>query len=124
MPTRSMDNFSTPWVAARRGCNMEINSRLSLGKPATWLATCLTLGLWAVQASAGVTVRVTAQPVSDPIQVFVDVTDASGGPVGGLKASDFTILVDGTTISSPTFSLPASQDPNRHVSVVFALDMS
>src|SRR4029079_5521980 len=65
-----------------------------------------------------------AQPVSDPIDVFIDVTDTAGAPVGGLKATDFTVLVDGTTVASPTFSLPPSQDPNRHVSVVFAMDMS
>jgi len=103
---------------------MKVNSRLSRGRPAAWLGACLALALWSVQASAGLTVRVDAQPVTDPIDVFIDVTDTAGAPVGGLKATDFTVLVDGTTVASPTFSLPPSQDPNRHVSVVFAMDMS
>src|SRR4029079_14241535 len=96
-------------------------TRMSRRKPGAWLAA-LALTLWSVHASAGVALRFVAQPVSDPIQVFVDVTDASGGPVSGLQASAFTVFVDGTAVSSPSFSLPASQDPNRHVSVVFAMD--
>ena len=74
-------------------------------------------------AQAAVSVRVDARPVSEPIQVFVSVTDSSGGPVGGLTAADFTVAVDGTAVASPQFSLPPSQGASR-VSVVFALDMS
>jgi VWFA-related protein len=106
----------------KRVNNMDL-TRLTGRGLAAWLAA-LALALWSVHAGAGVTVRVDAQPVSDPIEVFVDVTDTAGAPVSGLQAADFTILVDGTAVSAPTFSLPASQDPNQRVSVVFAMDMS
>jgi VWFA-related protein len=84
----------------------------------------LALAFWTGPAHAAVAVRVEARPVSDPIQVFVHVTDANGRPVGGLKAADFTVLVDGATVASPTFTLPPSQDGSQRVSVVFAMDMS
>lgn len=74
-------------------------------------------------AQAAVSVRVDARPVAEPIQVFVEVTDSGGRPVGGLTAGDFTVSIDGTAVASPQFSLPPSQG-NSNVSVVFALDMS
>jgi VWFA-related protein len=77
----------------------------------------------AQQAGAAVAVRVDARPVSDPIEVSVSVTNASGGPVTGLTASDFQLSVDGTAVASPTFSLPPAQG-TRKVSVVFAMDFS
>lgn len=96
---------------------------ISLWKRASIGAT-LFAALWAAPAQSAVTVRVEARPVSDPIQVFVSVTNSSGQPVTGLRASDFTVLVDGNTVSNPTFSQPTSQDPNRRTSVVLAMDMS
>jgi VWFA-related protein len=74
-------------------------------------------------AQAAVSVRVDARPVAEPIQVFVEVTDSGGRPVGGLTAGDFTVSIDGTAVASPQFSLPPSQG-SSNVSVVFALDMS
>jgi VWFA-related protein len=76
------------------------------------------------QAGAAVALRVDARPVSEPIEVSVSVTDASGGPVTGLTASDFQLAVDGVAVASPTFSLPPAQDGTRKVSVVFAMDFS
>jgi VWFA-related protein len=87
------------------------------------LAAAAVLAFGSFDASAAVALRVDAQPVSDPIQVFVNVTNSSGGPVSGLTASDFTVLVDGTEVRSPTFSLPPSAG-GGNVSVVFAMDMS
>jgi len=75
-------------------------------------------------AHAAVNMRVEARPVTSPIQAFVTVTDADGRPVSGLSASDFTVLVDGAVVSSPSFSLPPTQDVNQRVSVVFAMDYS
>ena len=97
--------------------------RISGWRPALLVAS-LFVGLWSTQASAAVAVRVDADPVAEPISVFVEVTDAAGGPVSTLTAADFTLLVDGTAVSSPTFSIPPSEDPDQRVSVVFAMDMS
>jgi VWFA-related protein len=77
-------------------------------------------------ARAAVDLRVEAIPISAPIQAFVTVTDANGDPVGGLDVNDFTVILDGTTITIPPvdFTLPPAQDPNQRVSVVFAMDYS
>lgn len=88
------------------------------------LAVAVAFGFWAGPAHADVAVRVDAMPVAEPIQVFVNVTDSGGQPVSGLTASSFTVRVDGTAVSSPTFTLPPSQDDSQRVSVVFAMDMS
>jgi Ca-activated chloride channel homolog len=73
---------------------------------------------------AEVTVRVEARPISDPINVFVTVTNGGGNPVGGLTADDFTVLVDGVPVISPMFGLSPIQDADQQVSVVFAMDYS
>ena len=73
-----------------------------------------------------VDVRVESRPISNPIEVYVTVTDANGQPVGGLAASDFTVTLDGNpiTFQPSDFSLPPAQNPSRRVSVVFAMDFS
>ncbi len=91
-----------------------------------WLPALLLLAaaLFAGPARAGVALRVEATPISDPIQAFVTVTDATGAPVGGLGASDFTVTLDGTAVRQPGFTLPPTQDPSQKVSVVFVMDYS
>jgi VWFA-related protein len=95
---------------------------MSLRRRASVVAT-LACALWSFDATAEVTLRVDAQPVADPIQVWVSVTNSSGAPVTGLQATDFTVSVDGTQVDSPTFSLPPSGGGGK-VSVVLAMDMS
>jgi Ca-activated chloride channel family protein len=75
-------------------------------------------------AAADVDLRVEGRPPSDPIQVFVRVTDSQGAPVTGLTAADFTVLIDGVEfpLQQSNLTLPPSEDPNQHVSVVFAMD--
>ena len=100
----------------------------------TWIAdlianpvrAALIFFIGIVPAWADVEVRVEARPVSDPVQIFVKVTDANGNPVPGLTANDFTIREDGTALITADldFTLPPSLDPNQHVSVVFAMDYS
>jgi VWFA-related protein len=101
-----------------------MNTTWNLRRRGATIFASLAVALWASHATAAVSVRVEAQPVADPIRVSVSVTDSSGAPVTGLAASDFTLQVDGTTVPSPSFSLPPSQDGSRRVSVVFAMDMS
>ena len=100
---------------------MEVKT-MSLRRRASVVAA-MGLALWSAGSSAAVTLRVDAQPVAEPIQVFVNVTSSSGAPVTGLQASDFTVRVDGTTVASPTFSLPPASGGGK-VSVVLAMDMS
>ena len=100
---------------------MEVKT-MSLRRRASVVAA-MGLALWSAGSSAAVTLRVDAQPVAEPIQVFVNVTSSSGAPVTGLQAGDFTVRVDGTTVASPTFSLPPASGGGK-VSVVLAMDMS
>jgi VWFA-related protein len=97
--------------------------RMSLWKRVLLAAPLICAFGHTQQVDAAVSVRVDARPVSDPIEVSVSVTDASGGPVVGLTASDFQLSVDGVAVASPTFSLPPAQG-TRKVSVVFAMDFS
>jgi len=91
-----------------------------------WLPALLLLAaaLFTGSARAGVDLRVEAKPISDPIQAFVTVTDATGARVGGLGANDFTVTLDGVTIQQPGFTLPPTQDSSQKVSVVFVMDYS
>ena len=100
---------------------MEVKT-MSLRRRASVVAA-MGLALWSAGSSAAVTLRVDAQPVAEPIQVFVNVTSSTGAPVTGLQAGDFTVRVDGTTVASPTFSLPPASGGGK-VSVVLAMDMS
>lgn len=93
-----------------------------------WLPVLLLLGaaFFAGPARADVDLRVEAIPISAPIQAFVTVTDATGAPVPGLVATDFTVTLDGVVVplADVTFTLPPAQDPNQKVSVVFVMDYS
>ena len=75
-------------------------------------------------ALAHVNLRVEARPATDPIQTYVRVTDANGDPVTGLMSASFTLSVDGVDVplQSNNLTLPSSEDPNQHVSVVFVMD--
>lgn len=106
-------------------------SKSSIATQALLRWSLLVIGLVAllfvqsVRADVAIRVQAQAQPVTDPIQAFVTVTDASGNPVGGLDAADFTVKLDTKVLSSPTFSLPpAAPGSTQHVSIVFAMDYS
>jgi Ca-activated chloride channel homolog len=88
------------------------------------LATFVMLAIVSAPVFAEVKLRVEARPVTDPINVFVTVTNGNGAPVGGLTSADFTVLVDGVQVVSPTFSLSPIQDSEQRVSIVFAMDYS
>lgn len=96
--------------------------RTRLSAPGLLLATVLA----ATPAWADVDLRVEGQPISDPIQAFITVTDANGDPVPGLTAADFTVTLDGVpvVIQPSDLTLPPAQDPNQKVSVIFAMDFS
>jgi VWFA-related protein len=100
---------------------MEVTT-MSLRRRASVVAA-MVVALWSAESGAEVALRVDAQPVEDPIQVFVNVTSSTGAPVTGLQAGDFTVRVDGTQVASPTFSVPPSSG-GGNVSVVLAMDMS
>jgi VWFA-related protein len=83
------------------------------------------MAMWTGPASAAVDVTVGhITPETDPLEVSVVVTAAgTNNPISDLAAGDFTLTVDGTTISNPTFTQPPANSTNK-VSVVFAMDMS
>ncbi len=106
------------------------SSKSPLAMQALMRWSLLIVGLVALlfvqSVRADVALRVQAQPIADPIQAFVTVTDTNGNPVPGLTAADFTVKLDGTTLASPpAFSLPpAASGSTQHVSIVFAMDYS
>jgi VWFA-related protein len=101
-------------------------------QPRHWLTTLLGLTaifiafFFAGRAQAGIDLRIEARPIGDPIEVFIEVTEANGDPVSGLSASDFTVTLDGTPLSfgPGDLSLPPSQDADSKVSVIFVMDYS
>ncbi len=97
----------------------------SVARLASLPALLAILASVAAPARAEVDVRVEARPATAPIQAFISVT-ANGNPVGGLQAGDFTVTIDGDPVTIPpeNFTLPPTQDPNQHVSVVFTMDYS
>ncbi len=85
--------------------------------------------LFVQSARADVALRVQAQPIADPIQAFVTVTNASGNPVSSLGPADFTMLVGPkggalTIVTPQAVSQPPAQDTSQQASVVFAMDFS
>lgn len=95
-------------------------SRLS----APWLLVAALIA--AVPAWADAELRVEVQPITDPIQAFVTVTDEGGDPVAGLTAADFGVTLDGVpvVIQPSDLTLPPAQDPNQKISVIFVMDFS
>lgn len=99
-----------------------------IGRLATWLRT-LALSVAAASfiapAAAEIELRVQSRPVTDPIKVFVHVTDQNGVPVGNLAAADFGMAIDA---QAPTNAFQFTQspfnDPAQRLSVVFAIDYS
>jgi len=102
--------------------------RARAGQFATWLTALVLLAaaFFAGPASAAVDLRVESRPIGNPIEAYVTVTDAAGNPVGGLTAGSFTLTLDGNpiTVQPGDFSLPPSANPDKNVSVVFAMDYS
>lgn len=102
--------------------------RFNAGPIQAWLFALLlaAAALFATSAQAAIDLRVESRPIANPIEAYITVTDASGNPVGGLTAGDFTVTLDGqaVTIQPSDFSLPPSANPDRNVSVVFAMDYS
>jgi Ca-activated chloride channel homolog len=88
------------------------------------LATFVMAAVVSGPVFAEVQLRVEARPITDPINVFVTVTNGGGAPVGGLTSADFTVLVDGVEVVSPTYSLSPIQDAERQASIVFVMDYS
>src|SRR5512136_2659405 len=118
---RGKSNTMLARVLARSGWS---NAAAGVGAVLNWSLILLALlaVLLAQSARADVVLRVQAQPIADPIQAYVTVTDPiSGNPVSGLTAAAFTVKLDGAALSTaPTFSLPpADTGATQHVSVVF-----
>jgi VWFA-related protein len=85
----------------------------------------ILVSTWAVPAWAAIDVRVEARPASEPIEVYLTVTDVvTGDPVEALAAGDFTLRIDGVEVPLGSLTLPPAQDAAQRVSVVFAMDYS
>jgi VWFA-related protein len=85
----------------------------------------LLAALSAGPAVADVSVRVEGRPQSEPVEVFVRVTDdVSGVPITDLEFTDFDVSIDGVAevLTGDQFTQPQEADPNQHVSVVFVMD--
>jgi VWFA-related protein len=91
-------------------------------------ASCLLLAsvIAAVPAWADTELRLKTQPITDPVQAFVTVTDEGGDPLAGLTAADFGVTLDGVpvVIQPSDLTLPPAQDPNQKISVIFVMDFS
>jgi beta-lactam-binding protein with PASTA domain len=102
--------------------------RARAGRLAIWLTALVLLAaaFFAGPANAAVDLRVESRPISNPIDAYVTVTNPDGSPVGGLTAGSFTLTLDGAPvpIQPSDFSLPPSANPDKNVSVVFAMDYS
>ena len=82
-------------------------------------ASCLLLAsvIGAVPAWADTELRLKTQPITDPVQAFVTVTDEGGDPLAGLTAADFGVTLDGVpvVIQPSDLTLPPAQDPNQKI---------
>src|SRR5262245_66292495 len=84
----------------------------------------LLAALAAGPAVGEVDLRVEGRPPTDPIQIFVRVRNGNV-PVTGLDIGDFSIRIDNgqpIQLLPEYLTLPPSEDPNQHVSVVFTMD--
>jgi von Willebrand factor type A domain len=78
-------------------------------------------------ADATVNLRVEGRPPTDPIQVFVRVSNG-GAPITNLTYQDFEIVIDPAQggipeqITAGQFTSPQSGNASQHVSVVFVMD--
>lgn len=78
----------------------------------------------AAQATLELRVMADREPIeTTPVEVNVTVTDASGNPVLNLDAGAFQLEEDGAAQPISGFSPPIG-DANRHISVIFAMDIS
>ena len=81
---------------------------------------CILAALVAVPALADVDLRVESRPETRPIEMFVRVT-AGSEAVAGLERSEFAVTLDGRPLPRFGFRLPADQDPDQNLSIVFVL---
>jgi Ca-activated chloride channel homolog len=95
---------------------------------ALWLAlaTFVMAAIVSGPVFANVQLRVDARPITDPINVFVTVTNGDGNPVGNLTDEDFVVLVDGEPVplTAENFALSPIDDDLRRVSIIFVMDYS
>jgi len=90
----------------------------------TMLLAAFTTG--PLYADPTFSVRIAPDPIASPIKVFVTVTPGSEGFAPALQAGDFSVAVVAATQPLPeeNFQLPAAEDPEQQVSVVFTMDYS